>query len=145
MFSEKLHAPRRHFQMTVGLMEGYGTHVSHSADEVENLVDEWMRTRMEADVSVLTGFVISPKQRMVYGWKSPATGIKTNREDVVLLSGIVNPLYSANLSDESVVTLLKDLANFIGGRLNQTRMYIEYMDTVVITQSDQATHPTEKK
>ena len=100
---------------------------------------------MEADLPVLTGFVISPKKRMVYGWKSSATGVKTNREDTVLLSGIVNPLYSADLSDDSAVELLKDLAGFIGERLNQTRMYIEYMDTVVITQNGQATHPTEKK
>lgn len=145
MFSEKCRAPRRSFQITVGLMEGYGTKRSHTAMKVENLVEKWMKTRMEAGMPVLTGFVISPKQKMVYGWKSPATGVKTNREDVVSLSGIVNPLYSADLSNDAAIELLKDLASFIGERLAQTRMYIEYMDTVIIIQNDNATHPTEKK
>jgi hypothetical protein len=144
MFSEKFRGPRRSFQMTIGLTEGYGTDIRHTPQEVLDAIGEWMKGNMEADRPTLTGGMRIDGP-MLYGWNSEATGVQTNQEDSVIFMGEVNPLYSADLSDEQVVLLLKDLANFVGERFNQTRMYFTYREELLILQNDKTVHPTEKK
>ncbi len=133
---------RRSFQINIGLEEGYGTNKRHTAQDVLDLIGQWMIQRIEAGLPVITGGMLL-SGLMVYAWDSETTGVKVNQEDAVLFVGEVNPLYSGDLEDVQVREILFDLAGNLGDQLNQTRMYVMYLDEIFILQNDKAVHPTE--
>ena len=132
---------RRSFQINIGLREGYDSKVVHNEDKVIDLIGRWMFMKMTESSRCLTGGVLLSGP-MIYAWNSSPTGVKVNIEDTILFVGEVNPLYSADLHDSEVISLLEDLASFLGEELNQTRMYIMYMDQIIILQNDNIDHPT---
>lgn len=135
---------RRSFQINIGLMEGYSSGILHTKEEVLDLISLWMRNRMAAKLSCITGGTLIPGT-MLYAWDSEATGLVVNREEVVLFVGEVSPFYNADLSDVEAVNALKDLASFLGEKLNQSRMYVMFKSLIWILQNDEIPHPLEKK
>ena len=80
---------------------------------------------------------------MLYGWDSSATGVVVNQEDTVLFIGDINPLYNEDMCFDEVEEILKELARFIGEKLNQCRMYVMLQDRLWILQNDKIPHPTD--
>ena len=130
---------RRPFQITIGLEEGYGTGIKHTALEVQNLIGLWITGRMERGEKSVSGVLIPAP--LVYAWNTPTTGIKVATEDVVMFVGDVSPVYCAHYTDDDVRALLYDLAAFLGGKLKQTRMYVAYRDEIQVYEDDQAVYP----
>ena len=135
----------RQFSMTIGLERGYGTGTSYAPERVQDLFEAWVIERMTVGKRALTCATFVPA-KISYAWQTP-DGPKMNREDAVISSGDVNPLYNADLTDRQVIELLEDLADYIGRFLGQTRMYIGYRGKRIgrlrVYQESEAVHPTE--
>ena len=143
MFSEKKLKSnvRRSFQITIGLKEGYGSDVVHSIEDVKTIIKDWMVAKMAGRLPTITGGIVVSGTTL-YAWNSSATGIVANEEYTALFIGEINPLYNADMSDELAIASLRDLAETLGAKLNQTRMYVSYRDEVRIYQNDGQAHPT---
>ncbi|HEU5114204.1 MAG TPA: hypothetical protein VFT82_00380 [Candidatus Paceibacterota bacterium] len=131
---------RRSFQISIGLEEGYGSGIRHTKREVEHLIGEWIKSRMEKGEKSVAGAVVPGT--MIYAWNSPLAGVLVNFEDLVFFVGDVSPLYCADYTDDEVKEVLRDLASFLGEALKQTRMYVAYRDEMAIYQDDKTLHPT---
>lgn len=144
MFSQKILKSnrRRPFQIVIGLMEGYGSTIIHSVDEVKQIIKDWMAETLVSQPMTITGGTLIPGTT-IYAWNTELTGVKTNEEQTVLFVGEINPLYCSDMSDEQAIECLKSLATRLGENLNQTRMYVSYCDTIYIYQDNRQDHPTE--
>jgi len=67
--------------------------------------------------------------------RRPEYGGKTLFEPVVTYSGIISPTMNAELSDREAWKMLQNCADFVGGRLKQERVYIEYLGRVGIRET----------
>ena len=132
---------RRPFQIVIGLKEGYGSGIVHSVDDVRKIIKSWMIEALGNNQPTITGGILIPGTAL-YAWNSGATGVMANEEETLLFIGEINPLYNADMTDDQAVKCLKSLATRLGEKLNQTRMYVSYRDTIRIYQNDGQVHPT---
>jgi len=143
MFTEKplKSNQRRPFQIVIGLMEGYGSNIVHTVEDVKKIIKDWMAETLVSQPMTISGGTLIPGTT-VYGWNSTSTGVATNEEETVLFVGEINPLYCSDMSNMQAIELLKSLATTLGDKLNQTRMYVSYCDEIRIYQNDGQSHPT---
>ena len=133
---------RRSFELTVGLREGYGDHgKTHTLAEAEDLAVEWLKARAAEGRPFLPGTFFLGEVCYAWSGKIPdeAGG---GHEPVAQYRGEVNPLYSADMTDEEAKRILMDLVSFLGRRLGQVRVYLVYRDEVFILQQEEKATPT---
>ena len=145
MFKEKKFGDnkRQSFQIVMGLKEGYDSGKIHTKEDVKVFIHQWMEARLTAGLPIITGGILFPGT-VVYTWSWGVSKAQFNAEEVVVFAGEINPLYNTNLNNSDALGTLKDLTRFLGEQLNQTRMYLTYMDEIFIFENDKATHPTGK-
>lgn len=140
-FQPRIRAPRRSFQLNIGLEEGYDGLIVHTSEDVERLIAEWMRGRMKDRLSLVTGGTVITGN-MLYAWQSGSQAGRVNTEPTAIFFGEINPIYNAKMADEEAIEALTDLATFIGRALRQVRMYLLYKEEIIVLQDAARTHPT---
>lgn len=126
-------SPRRSFRLTVGTQQGY-EQASKAADAgiSVRVVEEWVRACLAAGLPYLSGIVTTGE--VVYGWNDPVTGIQARTEPCVIFSGVLSAAHDADMSDDTAADCLESLAAELARAYEQTRAYIEFMDTTWIIQ-----------
>lgn len=127
------------FKIVLGLVEGYGSNTIREVKEVEDLIEEWMRDRIQKGLFFLTGNVVAGN--LVYAWPTKNDPMSTTEPSATFL-GDVNPIYNSDISDEDILSALRELAGFLGTKLNQTRVYLSYLDRIEILEDEERVHPT---
>jgi hypothetical protein len=117
--------PRREFKITWGLRAGYGTTGRiYDLEEAIRAAHRWMRERHARGEPFLSGMFT--RGEVVYaGSKGDAAH---DREPVAIFTGEVLPLYAGDLDDDTVRTLLNELASEIGTILEQEEVHVGYRD-----------------
>ena len=130
--------------MTIGLRQGYGVGaVTHTVEEVVDLVVNHLKSRATAGQTFITGTVVSGE--VAYVWPDGQGGAGGGHEPIALYKGEVSPLYNEKTSDEEVVQILTDLAQALAEAFGQTRMYMVYRDQVIVFQMEDTVTPTGEK
>lgn len=135
--------PRKSFQITAGLREGYGpTGKTHTMEAAVEAVLENLKARAAAGLPYLTGTVTTGE--VVYAWPEGAGKAGGGHEPVALYQGEVNPLYNRDLLDrpEAVREILNALAAELGSALGQTRVYVAYDGDMWILEKEKGETPT---
>jgi hypothetical protein len=136
MYRKLISAERRPFQITIGLMEGYGESVvEHELNEVILVLGRWQRNRLERGQRFFSGHVVD--SRLVYSWLVPNMGAQSLFERGAIILGEINPLRDGDMSDEQVIDMIDQAAVYIGGMLKQTRVYVSFKDKMWILQDDE--------
>src|SRR5215468_8176730 len=117
--------PRREFTITWGLRAGYGPSGRiYDLEEAIRAAHRWMRERDARAEPFLSGMFT--RGEVVYaGSRAEPTH---DREPVAIFAGEVLPHYAADIDDDTVRTLLNDLASEIGGILKQEEVHVAYRD-----------------
>lgn len=134
-------APR--FAITLGLQEGYQSGVVRDVKEVVQLVGAYLEVRAAKHEPYLTGTVSSGT--LVYAWRDDSRdeGVM-GTEPQAVFSGNYNPLYNANLDHTEVVAILNDMAGYLGEKLKQTRVYVEFAGDMWVLQREGQFSPREQ-
>lgn len=117
---------RRSFQITCGLVPGYGltdVHTRQATRAVADSISQWMAGRAAEGRPYLTGVMAAAD--VLYAWGT-RSGSEHRAEPCVTFSGDVSPLYHADMSDGEVEGLLDELAAEMGSATRQTRVYVAY-------------------
>ena len=116
---------RRSFQITFGLLAGYGrgARVFHIND-AKAIIHDWMVSRIEGDLSYVTGHLL--ESQVVYAWQGKDRIAGRGDEPGGVFQGEVSVVYDANQSDEEVVEQLNELGAALGAGLDQTRVYVSF-------------------
>ena len=129
----------RHFCITCGLRQGYtATDRSFTYHQAVSFIHDWMKRRCERDLPYLTG--VSTNCEIIYTWKG-ATRNQDSPEPGIQFSGDVSVVYNADMSDDQVVEILKELAAHLGETFYQTRVYVAYRDKTWIMEAEGKTSP----
>lgn len=104
---------------------------------VERAFAEWRKERAEAGKAFITGFVdytsVHYTSRSETFWKKRKKWVSAS-EPVAILSGSRNPLHD---KDESAYReCVLELAKSLGGRLRQSRVYVDVLGETIILQDD---------
>ena len=127
----------RHFQITGGLQEGYGDDGQlHEFNEVIAAHHAWQQKN-----GFVLGALLTPNT-VSYGWPKDGT-IHCASESGWALSGGINVIYNASMSDAEVWERLESLASFVAEKLGQTRVYLSYAGVDRILQAEDKKHPRE--
>ena len=116
---------RREFKITWGLRAGYGP--SGRIYDLEEAIREahrWMRERDARAEPFLSGMFT--RSEVVYAGSEAEAA--HDREPVAIFTGEVLPLYAADIDDDTVRTLLNELASEIGKVLEQEEVHVAYRD-----------------
>ena len=127
--SEQLHKladmDRKDFEITFGLRKGYqGEGSEFSLEDATAFIKEWMQERIENKLPILTGKVDSIN--LVYPVRNTEDGTRVTIEPSISYSGILSPVYDKNRKEEEVIQTLNSLAEFIGRKLEQKRVYLSF-------------------
>jgi len=114
---------RKDFEVTFGLRKGYQSDGNEfSLDSATEFIREWMRERIENHFPILTGKVDYIK--LVYPVRNTEDGTRVTIEPSVSYSGILSPVYDKNRKEQEIILTLNSLAEFIGKKLEQKRIYV---------------------
>ncbi len=116
---------RKDFEITFGLRKGYqGEGGEFSTEAATGFIQEWMQERILHHLPILTGKVdyIS----LVYPVRNSEDGTRVTIEPSVSYSGILSPVYDKNRKESEVIGTLNSLAEFIGKKLEQKRIYLSF-------------------
>lgn len=126
----------RPFLITGGLQEGYGpSEKLHNLGEVVAAHHGWQKVK-----ELIMGVMISG-DTVSYGWPQDGA-IQCASEPGFAISGSVNPIYDAELTDEQVWERLVSMAGFVAGELGQTRIYVTFAGVTKILQAEASETPT---
>ena len=121
----------RRFTVTFGLKAGYGDNAKvFPQSDAEKAIQGWMANRIESGKKYLTGSVRGGT--LLWGWKpddaAPVLGTEAQAE----YSGVLHPLFNADLTEEEVLEMLQDLASKVGNTLEQERVWVEWGGKVYV-------------
>jgi hypothetical protein len=117
--------PRREFKITWGLRAGYGPAGRiYDLEEAIRAAHRWMRKRNGRGEPFLSGMFT--RGEVVYAGSEAEAA--HDREPVAIFTGEVLPLYAGDLDDDTVRTLLDELAAEIGRILGQEEVHVAYRD-----------------
>jgi hypothetical protein len=131
--------PRREFKITWGLRAGYSP--SGRIDDLEEAIRAghgWMRERDARAEPFLSGMFT--RGEVVYAGSEAEAA--HDREPVAIFTGEVLPHYAADIDDDAVRMLLKELASEIGRILEQEEVHVAHRDqTWTLKAVDQVAKP----
>jgi len=81
-----------------------------------------MNERIKNNFPVLTGKV--GFANLVYPVRNKEDGTRVTVEPSISYSGILSPVYDKNRKEEEIIQTLNDLAEFVGKKLEQKRVYL---------------------
>lgn len=116
---------RKDFEVTFGLRKGYQADGGEfSIESATGFIQKWMQERILHHLPILTGKVdyIS----LVYPVRNSEDGTRVTIEPSVSYSGILSPVYDKNRKESEVINTLNSLAEFIGKKLEQKRIYLSF-------------------
>jgi len=117
--------PRREFKITWGLRAGYSPSGRiYDLEEAIRAGHRWMRERDARAEPFLSGMFT--RGEVVYAGSEAESA--HDREPVAIFTGEVLPHYAADIDDDTVRTLLNDLASEIGAILKQEEVHVAYRD-----------------
>jgi hypothetical protein len=117
--------PRRNFQLTVGLREGWDAEGRvYDVSEAVRTAHAWMRRRVEASLPALSGMFT--RGEVTYAWPKPDGSVGSGREPVAIFSGEAVPAYLGHLADTEIEAMLNELASELGAALGQERLYVSF-------------------
>lgn len=117
--------PRRNFQLTVGLREGWDAEGRvYDVSEAVRTAHAWMRRRVEAGLPALSGMFT--RGEVTYAWPRPDGSVGSGREPVAIFSGEAVPAYLGHLADAEIEAMLNELAAELGAALGQERLYASF-------------------
>lgn len=133
--------PLRSFKIVIGLVEGYGREAKgHTIDEVIDIALDHLKRRADAKLPFLSGIVVPGN--VCYAWKKDDNNEAESRtEPTAIYQGEVSPLYNKDLSDEDALEMLREMALEFAERLNQTRMYVSFLDKIYLFEREGTSHP----
>ncbi|MFA6995348.1 MAG: hypothetical protein WC249_02970 [Patescibacteria group bacterium] len=116
---------RKDFEVTFGLRKGYQADGGEfSLESATGFIQEWMQGRVNKHLAILTGKVNSIN--LVYPVRNTEDGSRVTIEPSVSYSGILSPHYDKNRQEEEIIQTLNSLAEFIGKKLEQKRIYLSF-------------------
>ena len=116
---------RKDFEITFGLRKGYqGEGGEFSIESATGFIQEWMQEKINSRLPILTGKV--NYINLVYPVRNTEDGTRVTVEPSVSYSGILSPVYDKNRKEEEVINTLNSLAEFIGRKLEQKRIYLSF-------------------
>jgi len=116
---------RKDFEITFGLRKGYQADGGEfSLESATGFIQEWMQERINKHLPILTGKVDSIN--LVYPVRNAEDGSRVTIEPSISYSGILSPHYDKNRKEEEIIQTLNSLAEFIGKKLEQKRIYISF-------------------
>lgn len=133
------HGQDRAFEIMLGLREGYGNErhaPEHTVADVIAAHHDWQRT-----AGHVQGVGVTPI-RLSYGWPGVAGEIVGADEPACLVTGNINVLYDASLTQDEARTRILFLADFLARRVGQSRVYVRFDGEVFILQAQGAVMPT---
>lgn len=121
----------RPFAVTFGLSAGYGANArTFSEAEASEVIHAWMAARIKAGKPYITG-TISPGT-VLYGWGNAGEEPNLGKEAQVRFMGVLHPHFQAEVSDEDALDQLVELAQVVGNKLEQTRVWVEFVGEVLV-------------
>ena len=119
--------PRRDFQITVGLREGWDEEGRvYDISEAVRTARSWMRRRVEAGLPALSGMFT--RAEVTYAWPRPDGTVGSDREPVAIFTGEAVHAYLGHLPNEDIEGMLNELAVELGAALGQERLYVAFCD-----------------
>ncbi|MFA4819258.1 MAG: hypothetical protein WC621_05465 [Patescibacteria group bacterium] len=116
---------RKDFEITFGLRKGYqGEGGEFSIESATGFIQEWMQERINSRLPILTGKV--DYINLIYPVRNTENGTRVTIEPSISYSGILSPVYDKNRKEEEVINTLNSLAEFIGKKLEQKRIYLSF-------------------
>jgi hypothetical protein len=117
--------PRRNFQLTVGLREGWDAEGRvYDVSEAVRTARAWMRRRVEAGLPALSGMFT--RGEVTYAWPKSDGSAGSDREPVAIFTGEAVPAYLGHLADAEIEAMLNELAAELGAALGQERLYVSF-------------------
>ena len=111
----------RPFEISGGLVEGYGDGPDHDIQDVIDLHHSWQRHH-----KTILGVRIA-RCTISYGWTADGEDrIMAHSEPGFILSGGINVLYAADMNDAQANDIIVSLAAHLADGLKQTRIYITW-------------------
>jgi len=133
--------PRRTYQISVGLMEGFSDKGAlHNIKDAERVILHWIETRIKAGQMFLSGTLA--QQAVLYGIGDQADAHAIS-EPVAVFSGFVSVRRTPTPSDDEVDAMLEELASQLGVALGQVRVNIENRDTTWVIEAEDTPLPRE--
>lgn len=119
---------KKTFEISFGLRKGYEEDAEKaSISEVVNLTKEWMLSRCNNGLPILTGYI--DEKILLYPVRNnKESNIHITSEPGGVFAGSLSPNYDKGRSDKEVQETLSDLARFLGIALCQKRIYLSYCD-----------------
>ena len=116
---------KKGFEITFGLHKGYAIDGGEfSFEDATGFIQEWMKERIKNNLPVLTGKI--GFANLVYPVRNTEDGNRVTVEPSISYSGILSPVYDKNRKEEEIIQTLNDLAEFVGKKLDQKRVYLSF-------------------
>ena len=127
--------PRRDFQISVGLREGWDPDGRvFDVSEAVRTARSWMKRRVEAGQPALSGMFT--RGEVTYAWPRPDGTVGSDREPIALFTGEAVHAYLGHLPDSAIETMLNELAIELGAALGQERIYVAFADRTWILDAE---------
>lgn len=143
-----IRAARRPYSITLGLAPGYSP-AGEEAHPRQVWVDReraavavalnWMAARAVQGRPYLTG--LFTQGTMAYAWPAGPAFAETCAEPSLAFTGCTSPEHHVGLDDDAIRVMLNELATAMGSALDQTRVYVSYLDEIWILEADGKTTP----
>jgi hypothetical protein len=131
--------PRRDFQISVGLREGWDAEGRvFDVSEAVRTARAWMKRRVEGGQPALSGMFT--RAEVTYAWPRPDGSVGSDREPVALFTGEAVHAYLGHLPDAAIVAMLNELAGELGAALGQERIYVAFADRTWILDAGRREH-----
>ncbi|HXW72127.1 MAG TPA: hypothetical protein VEK34_11900 [Methylocella sp.] len=128
--------PRRDFEITVGLREGWDDEGRvYDISEAVRTARAWMKRRVDAGLPALSGMFT--RGEVTYAWPRSDGSAGSGREPVAIFTGEAVHAYLGHLPDEEVEAMLNELAVELGAALGQERIYVSFCDRTWILNMDE--------
>ncbi|MEI6553806.1 MAG: hypothetical protein WCO09_04505 [bacterium] len=125
--------PLRPFQIIIDHKIGYGSNSSVITRKgLVSLVTKYLKERAANGLPFLSGAVISGDR--CYAWPTVKGGAVAENEPVSIYTGDASLQYHPNLSDADVLAILNDMAAMLAEKLQQSRIFLSYMDKMYVFQ-----------
>ncbi|MFH1744979.1 MAG: hypothetical protein ABH881_02300 [bacterium] len=116
---------QKKFEITFGLRAGYdGEEADFTLDQARGVIKEWMETRLERNLPILTGMI--GDITLIYPVRNNTNDNRVTEEISGQFSGSLSPKYDKGRNDKEIIETLNDLAGFLGKKLCQKRVYVSF-------------------
>ena len=127
--------PRRDFQISVGLREGWDPDGRvFDVSEAVRTARSWMRRRVEAGQPTLSGMFT--RGEVTYAWSRPDGTAGSDREPIALFTGEAVHASLGHLPDSAIEAMLNDLGTELGAALGQERIHVAFADRTWILDAE---------